>query len=65
MEKKDFELIKTFKWSIDEDYESKPIGKISSGTTSSVEKNNSTTTRKETVTLPNFVGKTKEKVIGE
>ena len=62
MEKKDFELIKTFKWSIDEDYESKPIGKISSGTTSSVEKNNSTTTRKETVTLPNFVGKTKEKV---
>lgn len=62
MEKKDFELIKTFKWSIDEDYESKPIGKISSGTTSSVEKNNSTTTRKETVTLPNFVGKTKEEV---
>ena len=62
MEKKDFELIKTFKWSIDEDYESKLIGKISSGTTSSVEKNNSTTTRKETVTLPNFVGKTKEKV---
>lgn len=32
--KQDAEMIKTFAWSIDEDYESIPIGKITSGSTS-------------------------------
>lgn len=70
--KEDFELIKTFTWSIDDDYTSVPIGKLTSGTTSNYDSTSSNTSKKdsttkkkqeeqeeELVTLPNFVGQSK------
>lgn len=72
LNKKDIEMIKTFKWSIDEDYKSIPIGKMASGTTSNLGTVNNTTEQekenqnsKDTemlITLPNFVGKDKSVV---
>ena len=73
--KKDVELIKTFAWSIDEEYKTTPIGKITSGTTSAIDGNKNTSQKQEKTnenkttennevltTLPNFIGKSKSEV---
>lgn len=76
MNKKEIEMIKTFKWSIDEDYHTIPIGKINTGTSTNAGSTNETpitnkdnseekeesNTPSQIITLPNFIGKNKSEV---